>query len=347
MVKISKPFATNADDAPAYWQIGNLWQAMATGVQTDNAFTLLDQVVHSGGGGGPVTHIHAQDEGLYVIKGKCTFNGGGTQGIPGTPGTFVSIPDNTEHSFTVDEPDTHILNFYLPAGFEQLLIGISHPAPEHKPPPPETVGPMMAPPWMADKLSEMYGETSVLGNPFVDAPDPRKMFTKHTPGATLFPFRANASELDYFTGMNGCWSILASGKQTGGLYCLLEVKFQKGLAVGPRIYREKDEMYYIFGGQMTFLLGDRVESAKTGSLVYIPSGTVYSVRVDSSEGHCLNLHTQSGFDELVEYCGVRGQGDFSAPKGNAVRKDIDAGARDRLMSKIGLEDLAKHLQVRW
>lgn len=45
MVRIAKPLITKADESPAYWQIGNLWQIMATGVQTDNAFTLLDQVV--------------------------------------------------------------------------------------------------------------------------------------------------------------------------------------------------------------------------------------------------------------------------------------------------------------
>lgn len=50
---------------------------------------------------GLVTHIHAQDEALYVIKEKCTFNGEGNQGIPGTPSTFVSILGNTEHRMSL------------------------------------------------------------------------------------------------------------------------------------------------------------------------------------------------------------------------------------------------------
>jgi hypothetical protein len=52
----SRAVVSHADSAPAFWQIGNLWRAMATGVQTSNSFTLLDQIVHSGGGGGPCTH---------------------------------------------------------------------------------------------------------------------------------------------------------------------------------------------------------------------------------------------------------------------------------------------------
>ena len=339
MVKIAKPFVTNAEDSPAYWQIGNLWQVMATGVQTDNAFTLLDQTVHDGGGGGPVTHTHSQDEGLYVISGRCTFNAGGHQGLPGSPGTFVSIPGNTEHSFTVDEPDTHVLKFYLPAGFEQLLIGISHPAKERKPPPTELVEEMMAPPWLAEKLAADYGEVSVLGNPFVDKPDPAKMLTKPTPGAKLFPFTANASNLEKITAMGGHWTVLADGKQTGGCYCLLEVSFRKGIVIAPRIYKEKDEMIYVLDGNLSFLLGDRVVKAGTGSLVYIPSGTVYSARVDSEEAHCLNLHTRSGFEELVQYVGrpdVKGPSTLSE---DSQQKSAHAAVRARLLDTIGLQEL--------
>lgn len=34
MVVIAKAFVTESKSSPAYWQIGNLWQVMATGVQT-------------------------------------------------------------------------------------------------------------------------------------------------------------------------------------------------------------------------------------------------------------------------------------------------------------------------
>jgi quercetin dioxygenase-like cupin family protein len=311
---------------------------MATGVQTDNAFTLLDQVVHDGGGGGPVTHSHAQDEGLYVISGKCTFNAGGIQGLQGTPGTFVSIPGDTEHSFTVDEPDTHVLNFYLPAGFEQLLVGISHPAEERKCPPHESIEGMMAPPWLADKLCEDYGQDNVLGNPFVQRPDPAKMMTRPTPGATIFPYIARARELSRYVTMGGCWSILASGPQTNGCYCLMEVQFRKGTTIGPRIYQDKDEMYYVFGGNMTLIMGDKVTKAKLGSLVYIPSGTVYSIRMDT-DVHCLNLHTRSGFDELIEMVGTKTDEVPAVPSDDFAEKEVDAGARKRLMEKIKLLEL--------
>jgi len=84
-----KPIITHGDTAPGYWQIGNLWKVMATGVQTNNSFTLLDQIVHSGKNktGGPQTHTHTQDEGLYVVSGQCTFNAGGIHGMVAGPGS--------------------------------------------------------------------------------------------------------------------------------------------------------------------------------------------------------------------------------------------------------------------
>ena len=304
---------------------------MCTGVQTDNAFTLLDQIIHDGGGGGPVTHTHSQDEGLYVISGKCTFNAGGHQGLTGTAGTLAVIPGNTEHSFTVDEPDTHVLNFYLPAGFEQLLIGIARPAPERKPPPPELIAEMMAPKWMADKLSKDYGEDNILGNPFVDFPTPEQMLTKPTPGATLFPFTADANDLPRYTAMNGAWAVLADTEQTGGSYCFLEVRWQKGVVIPTRIYSDRDEMVYVLDGELTFRLNDRIEKVEKGSLVYIPKGTVYSARVDSDGAHCLDLHTRSGFERLVKLESEAA----SSNSGGGVDKRI----RNRLLESIGLVEV--------
>ncbi|MBC7799090.1 MAG: cupin domain-containing protein, partial [Gemmatimonadaceae bacterium] len=130
----ARAYVMHPDDAPGFWQLGNLWRVMATGVQTGNSFCLLDQLVMPDGGG-PCTHTHAQDEGLYVVSGHCTFNAGGLT-IPAPAGSFVSVPRRTEHSFTVDAPSTQLLNFYLPAGFEIILMGLAHPAERNALPPP-------------------------------------------------------------------------------------------------------------------------------------------------------------------------------------------------------------------
>ena len=57
--------------------------------------------------------MHPADEGMYILEGHCTFQAGGETAKAG-PGTFVSIPRDTEHSFVVDVAHTRLLNFYTP-----------------------------------------------------------------------------------------------------------------------------------------------------------------------------------------------------------------------------------------
>ena len=72
----ARPYIVTPDTAPNFWQIRNLWRVMATGIQTGGSFCALDQLVTTDGGG-PPTHTHTQDEGLYVVSGHCTYNAAG------------------------------------------------------------------------------------------------------------------------------------------------------------------------------------------------------------------------------------------------------------------------------
>ena len=335
MPTTARAFVQRNKEAPAYWQIGNLWQAMATGVQTDNSFTLLDQIVTSGGGGGPCTHTHTQDEGLYVVTGKCTFNAGGNDGLSAPAGTFVAVPRLTEHSFTVDEPNTQLLNFYLPAGFEMLLIGIAHPADANVPPPP---GVGLPPPGLVKKLAAQYGQEGILGMPFVDKAGPDNMATKPTPGATLFPFTAVAKEVPNYWCQGGLWSVLASSEATGNSYCLYEQLLPKGPGAAPHTFAGMDEVFYLLEGEMTFLLGDRVEKAVAQSLVFIPRGMVHGYRVDSEKARVLNLHTPGDFDKLLPVIADKAL-KHQLPE-TLEEKKIDRKLEANVMKDIGMTKVA-------
>lgn len=334
--RYKKPIITHAKTAPAYWQIGNLWRVMVTGVQSENSFTLLDQIVTDGGGGGPCTHTHTQDEGLYVISGQCTFNAGGTDGMIATQGTFVNVPRLTQHSFTVDAPNTQLLNFYLPAGFEQLLIGIAHPAERNEPPPPSVPLP---PAWLVDKLTEDYGQTAILGMPFKDPASPDNMKTEPTPGATLFPYALKATESSSYWYQGGLHSILATGEQTGDVYCLIEQLLPNGPVTAPHIDLRADEVYYVLQGTGTFLLNDKIETVERNGTVFIPKGTVKAFRVDSENMTVLNLHTPSGFERLVSAFGHRTTQHSLAP-GRAGGKHTEKPGREALEEELGLRRLA-------
>lgn len=176
----ARPYVVSSNDAPTFWLLGNLWRVVATGIQTGGSFCAVDQIM-SHSGGGPPAHTHTQDEAMYIISGHCSYQAGGQQ-ISAGPGSFVVIPRHCEHSFVVDEPGTQLLNFYLPAGFEMLLMGVSVPAQKHELPPPDVPLP---PRKLVERLSSDYGAKPVTELPFADRATPENMVTTPTPGATV------------------------------------------------------------------------------------------------------------------------------------------------------------------
>jgi hypothetical protein len=87
--------------------------------------------------------------------------------------------------------------------------------------------------------------------------------------------------------------------------------WRKGVVAALRIYKDKDEMIYIFDREINLLFNDNTVKPK-GALAYIPSGTVYSISIDSSEARCLNLHTRAGFEDLMKLVGTERKADRKA-----------------------------------
>ena len=109
------------------------------------------------------------------------------------------------------------------------------------------------------------------------------------------------------------------------------------VAIQPRLYKDRDEMFYILEGDVEFLLNDIVKKASKGSLTYIPAGTVYSARVITSQTKVLNLHTRAGYDELISL--------HAGASHDQTLQNIDKGALKRIKEKIGLVELA--LTPKW
>ena len=118
-----RPYVLDRETAPAFWMVGTLWLPMATGFQTGNRFSFIEQVMPPGLG--PPTHRHPwADEGFYVLEGTCAFNAEGTTTEAG-PGTFVHLPRMTPHSFSVVSNEARVVNFCSPAGFELLVMSLA------------------------------------------------------------------------------------------------------------------------------------------------------------------------------------------------------------------------------
>jgi mannose-6-phosphate isomerase-like protein (cupin superfamily) len=201
------------DSAPGFWQLGNLWRLMASGHLTGNTLSFLDQLCD---GGGPSVHMHPSDEGLYVVSGHCTFHAGGAN-LSAGPGSLVFVPRFTEHAFSVDASDTHLLNFYLPAGFDMFVMGVAHPAERNELPRKGDVA--MPPQRLVEQLSADYGQLAAGGLPVpgVSAPESETMVTRPNPDAVVQPFRATADESRRWWYDGQLWSVLADGARTANV----------------------------------------------------------------------------------------------------------------------------------
>ncbi len=332
----ARSYITTPDTAPNFWQIRNLWRVMATGIQTGGSFCALDQLVTTDGGG-PSTHTHTQDEGLYVVSGHCTYNAAG-QVIPAGSGSFVAIPRHTEHSFVVDAPGTQLLNFYLPAGFEMIIMSVSVPAERNELPPPDADVPL-PPRRLVEQLNRDYGVTEVLGRQFADPPSENNMVTKPTPGARVHPFRSDVATSPSYWYANGLFTVLADGPSTDNSYCLLEQLLPKGPSAPPHLHEWADEVFYILDGEAEFLLGNRIETAGKNALVFVPKGTVHAFRINSETARLLNLYTPAGFERCVAMLGSPTQSKTLPPPG-WTQKEVPGDQRTRLFADIGMRPVA-------
>jgi len=172
-------------------------------------------------------------------------------------------------------------------------MGLAHPAERNELPPP---GVPMAPRKLVERLSSDYGQIPILGLPFADPPRDDNMATKPTPGATVPAFNINVSTAPAYWFAGGLWTVLADGAATDGSYCLFEQLIPKGPAAPPHMHRDMDEVFYMLDGEAEFLVGNRRETARKGTLVFIPRGTVHGFRVVSDGARFLNLYTPAGFD---------------------------------------------------
>ncbi len=287
----ARAYTTHADAAPGYWMIGVLWRVLATGMQTGGAMCLLDQICSKGSG--PARHAHPQEEALYIASGSVSFSAGGMDHVAG-PGSLVTVPRFTEHSFVVDE-DAVLINFYFPAGFEMWLMGSAVPAQRNELPPADTPFPPME---LTRTLSEAYG-----GLPLT-----KERSTGANPDARAAPAVSSSGTAEAIWLDRGCWSVLADAISTGGAYSVFEVRQPRGPFGEPHVNDGADVAVFVLDGQIEVLFDDRVERLRAGSFAFAPRGTVQAWRVTGDAARFLAIRTAPGFERILRALGTRAPG---------------------------------------
>ncbi len=331
------PYVLSNQNSPAFWLINNLWMPLAGSYLTNGNVCFIEQI---GSVGGLCTHAHSSDEGIYVLEGQCTFNVGGKTFTAG-PGTFVSIPRLVEHSYTIDVPNSRLLNWYTPGGFEMLLMSIATPAAVRKLPEPNSLA--LPPRWMVQECSREFGQIPVLGLPFADAPTKDTMATRPSELNPAKPYAVEAKHLASYWYLGTLWTILASVEQTGGSYSVIEEVGSMGSGPTPHMH-EQDEVLYVIEGQITLIAGSLKATAQAGSLAYIPAHCVHSFRIDIDKTRLLNFYFPGGFEKIISTFGIPAESRTLPPadlKGSETPEQAKALLQRIGMTMVALPDVLR------
>ncbi len=91
-------------------------------------------------------------------------------------------------------------------------------------------------------------------------------------------------------------SLLASSKQTGGVYSLLRATERRGLEPPPHTHTREDETFLILDGEVTYTVGDQTFNAKTGDTMFLPRNIQHSFKIHSETLETLILLTPGGLE---------------------------------------------------
>ncbi len=271
-----KRFQASRDSAPAYWMLDILWTVLATGEQTGGRFSVLEQIMPEGAA--PPPHVHPFSvEVFYLLDGEIAYTVSGTE-LSARTGSLVVVPRNSVHSFRVGSESAHVLNFYLPAGWEQVFPDLTRPA-ERRELPPKGLddvhsasvtrflnnywGSLADVSYAAQALAPALGSERPARNPAV-------------PAAPLAVSGADAPARVQ-DGMT--WTILADAAAIGGLLSAAAVSAPAGTKTPSRVLTA-DTALYVLSGRLTVTGGGEMLTAEPGGLVCLPEGAEAAVSAD-------------------------------------------------------------------
>jgi len=100
----------------------------------------------------------------------------------------------------------------------------------------------------------------------------------------------------------GLGSIILSGKDTGGEYCLLEIGLALGMSVPRHTHTREDEAWYVLSGELkVVVVGGEVFILRAGDTLIGPRNIPHQLHNSgNAENHCLIMFSSSGFEEFLK-----------------------------------------------
>jgi quercetin dioxygenase-like cupin family protein len=110
------------------------------------------------------------------------------------------------------------------------------------------------------------------------------------------------------------YTFKSTGKETDGTLTVMEASVPPGAGPPPHIHHDADEAYYVLEGELEVLAGEHTFTARAGSYVYIPQGTLHRFQnVGTRASRMLVLLTPAGFENFLFEVGQPARPGESAP----------------------------------
>lgn len=131
---------------------------------------------------------------------------------------------------------------------------------------------------------------------------------------TLSTAQACRDEVEsYWVGNTEFATIKVAGDEADGAYALVEFTALPGAGPTPHIHHTFGEVYYLLEGELEFLNGEQRFTAKAGSTIHIPKGSLHAWRNTTSEPvRGLNFISPAGFEQVILQAGTPAT-DISTP----------------------------------
>ena len=109
-------------------------------------------------------------------------------------------------------------------------------------------------------------------------------------------------------------SILLSGEDTGGAYCLLDMRVAPGKGVPRHTHTREDEALFVLSGELEATVGDEIFTLRAGETLIAPRNIPHQLRnPGKAANHYLIMFSPSGFEGFLRATSVPAPDDAVAP----------------------------------
>jgi len=106
-------------------------------------------------------------------------------------------------------------------------------------------------------------------------------------------------EGEAFSAVGDVYRVLASGRQTGGVYALSEIRVSPNNGPPPHIHSREDESFFVLEGEIDFQVGDEKITARPGTFIQGPRGIAHSFKNNTQmPARMLGFVTPAGFENF-------------------------------------------------